>query len=1675
MNSLYLKSENAITFCMHTEKMHIFYLKECEQSKHLIVIEEDLLSNGLVNSFVVPKGRNIEAAGYILQFNKKSGYLMLSYPPCRFVIWNVNTQETILFTETRGKNPYFINNFTFNDSSRVLFFSAVGQRNVYCSALVEDNNTFSFQKNTKLQLPKKIVVLDLKCQPNDKRLLAACSDGIIRIWNSESLSPLRGLSDPQSQSNEVLTETQAYSKHYFTCLEFSSDGQRLLAGTNYGQVYCFDSRSLGNKHLTLASINVGSTAILSCKWLQYNGLSSSKNQNFIVYTSQISLKLFKYSFQGNLPSLMASKAPNVQQKASAQIVKVQDLYNHRQEIKLQDFYGINLQFEKFLYIHEFANFFAFNTFKTKAQFSQQNKNSFKHTIQIYTIYDKLYDKIDFPIVSPQFNHSFEQLLPNDQKQVLFQRSSYTIEQMDIKMLQLGHGTIRTVASLKQILMSEDVKFYGLDTRPLKMDYSTNQKYLLFYKMDDHYYTTTFSVNIERSEEEAKKEDSINNYLATQSQQAIFLGESHYSNPPIYYLDENMQSFAVDCHTDKIEEQISKLLQEQGYQIKDDEISVKGDLSQKIERIFSTPFQKGFVILYLLADNNRLCFSRNRLPGYRLLDFELGLPLAISSQSNASNNNYVFIADEDDTVIDVVWQNMNTDNPAVQIGAIICINKIHFVNGNLQKIKTIKVCPSTSANLISSAKWFGSALIFITRTHVQYACIDGTTNCILSLDSYESKQWLVEIMIDRIIIASKSNIKKKQAQAQVDYKIKVFSPVEPLICGYIANCKYLKREIREKDICQIIETYQTSFISSTLLQSLQKEKLHHLCYFYIYNSENKQLPCGQKVEILEQMLKTEGILDLLFPSKNLKVETDIIEILKRMQQDPRAVGEAQTLQYLCQYYLLIGEFERALIVCHLLQDFRKMFIISKSTNIQPLMNAFAANYLNSKIGLNIHKNERYILQQAVSEDSQGQINQTDDSIESFYTTDNFSYNIINSIESGGKSIRNSEVLQEIAQLDEELAQYLKRVINRKDIQQSSLGFGQQLFSQVFIDKLDEDDDDQNQNLQVIEHHNFENITDYLGIYSSFIEASKMHQGGQSAHAGGGFGQQGMNEDMAGEAAGEEEEDQDENKDILILWRFDEGKGNQIGDLSNYEIEGQIISENGQQDKVWNLLQESDPLEIEDIWGKKVPHQYSIVFSGEQTFNGIKTLSEKWCNKQKKIKEFTLEMWIKAKGGDGPVFRVMNQNETSFEVRIKQQDIQVFVKNNPIKFVAFKEEEDENNQKDNSKSNAQQGNGNNSIQIPQNVWTHLSIQYEDSAKLSLFLNCKELYQSEEDLDIVTYETFKSKALYIGSNTFIGEITEFRLRKEKLTVNQIRDQYKTPLPIVYEKKKQIKFKVKKGDNKDDNKPKNQFNFSMPPIIDDNMNQFNTNAFNSTNQDENKQSSKPANPFAFSMPPIIQDDVPSQQVDAGAGIQKENTESQQQKNPFVFQMPTIIKDDEYEIKNNQDEEEQKQSQNQQIPAQKNSDQKQNVSIDKPTSNFDDFGAFGTFTQTPQVNKNRSDSNAFSQFQSYSGAQASTQQQKDFGDPFSQFSTQSKPNQGKNDSFSNFGNDATSAFGNFGTTSNAPKIGSNSHFDAFKQSPAKEGGDFNNNNFFGGFGSSNQVQEQNNSFSNFGEPQTKK
>lgn len=76
-----------------------------------------------------------------------------------------------------------------------------------------------------------------------------------------------------------------------------------------------------------------------------------------------------------------------------------------------------------------------------------------------------------------------------------------------------------------------------------------------------------------------------------------------------------------------------------------------------------------------------------------------------------------------------------------------------------------------------------------------------------------------------------------------------------------------------------------------------------------------------------------------------------------------------------------------------------------------------------------------------------------------------------------------------------------------------------------------------------------------------------------------------------AQGENQEDNfGENQEVSqfsklqVYWRIDEGKDTGLEDLGDYENQGVITSSS---DDVWVMLNDGEPLEFEDKWGKKCP--------------------------------------------------------------------------------------------------------------------------------------------------------------------------------------------------------------------------------------------------------------------------------------------------------------------------------------------------------------------------------------------------------------------------------------------------------------------------------------------------------
>jgi hypothetical protein len=63
-------------------------------------------------------------------------------------------------------------------------------------------------------------------------------------------------------------------------------------------------------------------------------------------------------------------------------------------------------------------------------------------------------------------------------------------------------------------------------------------------------------------------------------------------------------------------------------------------------------------------------------------------------------------------------------------------------------------------------------------------------------------------------------------------------------------------------------------------------------------------------------------------------------------------------------------------------------------------------------------------------------------------------------------------------------------------------------------------------------------------------------------------------------------------LRVYWRFDEGKGCLVEDLTDHKVD--LILTNGDTDDSWVPLLDGDPMDFDDKWGKKCPNQFALRF-------------------------------------------------------------------------------------------------------------------------------------------------------------------------------------------------------------------------------------------------------------------------------------------------------------------------------------------------------------------------------------------------------------------------------------------------------------------------------------------------
>ena len=109
---------------------------------------------------------------------------------------------------------------------------------------------------------------------------------------------------------------------------------------------------------------------------------------------------------------------------------------------------------------------------------------------------------------------------------------------------------------------------------------------------------------------------------------------------------------------------------------------------------------------------------------------------------------------------------------------------------------------------------------------------------------------------------------------------------------------------------------------------------------------------------------------------------------------------------------------------------------------------------------------------------------------------------------------------------------------------------------------------------------------------------------------------------------------------MYWRFDEGKGVTVENILGNNLSGTIEFKGGPDaaENVWIPLEDGDPMELEDKWGKKCPTQFAVSFRSDLT--SIKCTKKTWCPAS--LTKFTVELWLRPKSEHGVILEIGQGN-------------------------------------------------------------------------------------------------------------------------------------------------------------------------------------------------------------------------------------------------------------------------------------------------------------------------------------------------------------------------------------------------------------------------------------------------
>ena len=369
--------------------------------------------------------------GYSLYFWEASEKLIVIYPFSYILIYDYNSTELIHHFQCPGGKSYNLRNLIASPIENCLFVSGENMNFIYCLdySIINKGEKMNELFNNKITLPKDSKIYDIIVHPNEKFIFVGFADGYVRIYDYNNIKKIKELMTPiidmpeekekEKEKTKSLrlsltgsTNTPIKDADPVTCLDINAIGSYLLEGTEKGIIYLWDAfQAIKEKKLLYQKETIGDN-IFSCKFIKTKQFGNI--QKFICITKKGTLFVYFILSKDSEEENNSKNKKKVEKKLLVEAVYKKDIYEAL--IEPNAIYKYNINLSSLINVSYTNNILSVSWPKFVELEEKVNKNecTLVYTsliTKLFFFYSAEYPKINYPSSIQLKNRFYEAYIP----------------------------------------------------------------------------------------------------------------------------------------------------------------------------------------------------------------------------------------------------------------------------------------------------------------------------------------------------------------------------------------------------------------------------------------------------------------------------------------------------------------------------------------------------------------------------------------------------------------------------------------------------------------------------------------------------------------------------------------------------------------------------------------------------------------------------------------------------------------------------------------------------------------------------------------------------------------------------------------------------------------------------------------------------------------------------------------------------------------------------------------------------------------------------------------------------------------------------------------------------------------------------------------------------------------